>query len=90
VSPPPSGTDDPAAGDAGVGRLQRGLARLERAGDTWHPAVVLLLLGALVLVASALAATLGAEATDPTSGETIRAVNLLDAAGIGGVPPTWP
>lgn len=66
-----------------VSRAQRFLGGVERVGNALpHPASIFVLLAALVLVLSAACSALGVAAVHPTSGETIRPVNLLSVAGL--------
>jgi aminobenzoyl-glutamate transport protein len=69
-------------------RAQRGLAdaflsAVERAGNILpDPVTIFILLAVLALVASWMAAELGAQVTHPVTHEKIAAVNLLSAAGL--------
>lgn len=59
------------------------LDRIERVGNALpDPVTLFALLAAGTLVVSWIAATLGLSAVHPGTGETIRALNLLDASGI--------
>ncbi|MCH8543083.1 MAG: AbgT family transporter [Alcanivorax sp.] len=63
--------------------LQRWLTALERAGNRIpHPALLFVLLCALLLPLSLLLALLGVDATHPVSGEVVRVRSLLSAAGL--------
>lgn len=62
---------------------QRTLNRIEAVGNRLpHPTLLFVWLCGIVLMLSALAALLGAKAMHPTSGEEIRAVNLISAEGL--------
>lgn len=66
-----------------VSRTQRILGGVERVGNALpHPASIFVLLAALVVVLSAVCSALGVAAVHPTSGATIRPVNLLSVAGL--------
>lgn len=65
------------------GWAQRMLDRVEAVGNRLpQPVTLFVILMGLVLLASWIAGTLGLSAVHPGSGQEIRAVNLLDAAGI--------
>ena len=60
------------------GRLHSFLNAVERAGNVVpNPAVLFVILSAIVIVASAIVAKLDASVAHPATGEAIRAVNLL-------------
>jgi aminobenzoyl-glutamate transport protein len=64
-------------------RLERLLAAVERGGNALpHPATLFALLGLLVIVASWIAAQAGLAVQHPTTGETVKAVNLLSLEGL--------
>ena len=64
-------------------RLDRMLAAVERGGNALpHPATLFALLGLIVIVASWLASQAGLEVKHPTTGDTVRAVNLLSLEGL--------
>ena len=66
-----------------MGRFQRLLAHVERAGNALpHPAVLFLLLSAVVVLVSAIFASMGIEAVHPVKNEPVRVLNLLSAAGM--------
>jgi len=74
-------TPAPAAGRPGL--AQRFLDWVERAGNKLpQPVTLFAAMIAIVLLASWLFSMLGTSATHPGTGETIHAVNLLDAQGI--------
>jgi aminobenzoyl-glutamate transport protein len=59
------------------------LERIERAGNVLpHPATLFIILTALLLVVSAVAAQAGLAVTHPGTGETVKAVNLLSVEGM--------
>lgn len=63
--------------------LVRALQTLERAGNRLpHPFWLFLLLGAVILVLSAVLGRLGVSAVSPADGETVAVVNLLDREGL--------
>ena len=64
-------------------RLERLLAVIERGGNALpHPATLFALLALLVIVASWVAAQAGLAVQHPTTGETVKAVNLLSLEGL--------
>ena len=64
-------------------RLDRMLAAIERGGNALpHPATLFALLALIVIVASWLASQAGLEVKHPTTGDTVRAVNLLSLEGL--------
>ena len=64
-------------------RLDRMLAAVERGGNALpHPATLFALLALIVIVASWLASQAGLEVKHPTTGDTVRAVNLLSLEGL--------
>ena len=64
-------------------RLDRMLASVERGGNALpHPATLFALLALIVIVASWLASQAGLEVKHPTTGDTVRAVNLLSLEGL--------
>jgi aminobenzoyl-glutamate transport protein len=59
------------------------LAAIERGGNALpHPATLFALLALIVIVASWLASQAGLEVKHPTTGDTVRAVNLLSLEGL--------
>jgi aminobenzoyl-glutamate transport protein len=71
-------TAPPAPGSA----FQRFLNYVERAGNALpHPATLFLLLGLLVVLASAAFHALGVAVTNPATGKVVHAVNLLSIEG---------
>lgn len=65
------------------GYLQRGLDRLETIGNRLpHPVTLFLILAGLVVIASAIASSLGVSVKDPIEGETVEVFNLLSKEGI--------
>ncbi len=72
-----------ATGPTRQGFIELVLRFVEHAGNRLpDPITVFVLLAVAALIASWLAAVLGASVVHPASGETIAAVNLLNAAGI--------
>ena len=64
-------------------RLDRMLAAIERGGNALpHPATLFALLALIVIVASRLASQAGLSVQHPTTGDTVRAVNLLSLEGL--------
>jgi len=64
-------------------RMQRALGLIERGGNRLpDPVTIFVALALLALVASWIAGVSGVAVTHPVTGEEVRAVNLLDAAGI--------
>jgi aminobenzoyl-glutamate transport protein len=64
-------------------RLDRMLAAIERGGNALpHPATLFALLALIVIAASWLASQAGLEVKHPTTGDTVRAVNLLSLEGL--------
>jgi aminobenzoyl-glutamate transport protein len=61
----------------------RALMRIERAGNVLpHPATLFVILSAILLVVSAVAARSGLAVTHPGTGEIVRAVSLLSVEGM--------
>ena len=64
-------------------RLDRMLAAIERGGNALpHPATLFALLALIVIVASWLASQADLSVQHPTTGDTVRAVNLLSVEGL--------
>jgi aminobenzoyl-glutamate transport protein len=63
--------------------LDRFLRIVERGGNALpHPTTLFAILAVLVIVLSAVTASLGLEATHPTTGATVRPVDLLSVSGL--------
>lgn len=63
--------------------LYRALGLVERVGNVLpHPATLFVILSVLVILVSAVAASVGMSVTHPNTGETIPAVSLLSVAGL--------
>jgi aminobenzoyl-glutamate transport protein len=75
--------DPPTAAAPRRSRLDRLLNLIERGGNALpHPATLFAILALLVLLASAIAAALDVSVQHPTTGKTIRPVNLLTVEGL--------
>ena len=75
---------EPSSGGAPRGgRMARALAWIERAGNALpHPGTLFAVMALVVLVLSAIAASLGVQVRHPGTGDTIRVVNLLSVPGL--------
>lgn len=64
-------------------RLVKALSRVERFGNKMpDPALLFVVFGVAILIISAITASLGLSVINPVSGETVKAVSLLNGEGI--------
>lgn len=75
--------EPPPGGAPRGGRMARALAWIERAGNALpHPGTLFAVMALVVLVLSAIGASLGVQVAHPGTGDTIRVVNLLSVPGL--------
>lgn len=75
--------ETPAMPPAGRGLFQRFLDWIERNGNRlWDPVTLFSVIALIILIASAVTASMGVSAINPANGQEVAAVNLLNKNGV--------